>query len=307
MTKICHSGVEQLLQPHERELQEFCSLPGLKVMDSSFFNGFMKRRIVSSGLAYTTSEAWYAERRFHEILTESFERRNGDSLPWDLSFPRTAVSEFERGVSHLLRFDDPVEAIRSRWKGYHGQPSRAETKLDLLLEQDQENGKQAFEECARQLRSAVSSYARFATEDFVSYDSSYAQPFETRISDKLHHEIGKKVDQRKPAREEHFEPLYARSLASAGLTKRGHREIQVAPFILAPPPQRSGADLEIFMLALAASQKGPVYLVTADSDFEWMQRYYYGNRPKGDPITHLYVALDYGGKPHITPPPIQKH
>ncbi len=301
MSPINQIIVEDLAQTYQQELSNLYSREGVILVDNSFLNGFVRRRVQRDGIPLNYSEAWYLERSFHEGHAVEVMADNSDGSRRYISFPRSMIAEFSRGITRLERFvGDPLEALADRWGGPEGEPAVIEYAIDHSHDEfifdgavNQLNG------CIDALKIERNLFAVFSTEAFVAPSTLYPQRFETELGSRLG---------RKPSEKRYHRPQphlrvahYRKNQDSAGLTGRA-REIIVRPVnraYLSRTEQHPDIDREIYLLALAIGQQTPATILTADNDFRSLHRFYQRNKPARDPASEVRIVLDHAGVPEV--------
>lgn len=304
MGTICHPFVEHLVKGYERELDAIYSFPGVLVVDNSFSNGFLKRRLMRDNIQLNIAEAWYAERLFQERQLPLVHGNNADGTPRYVSFPYVMIGELERGIDSLVRhIDNPYAALANRWGGTQGEPLFPEHRLDPSP------GEGATSEARAELVRFIKTLQTMryiargsATELFTVHspaaNPTYPQRFETRLGDAL----GKNI---RPKRYFQNQPHvhsghYRERRESAGLTHSNSRIIEVkSPRSREHVPQAINPDREVYMLARAVGQRHAARVLAADGDFRSLHGFYCRNKPRKDPASTVDLLLDYNGFPEV--------
>lgn len=304
MDAICYPFVQTIVEQYERELERIYSLPGVMIVDNSFLNGFVRRRLERDSLYLNLAEAWYAERCFHERQAVMALSDNKDHTPRYVTFPHAMAREFDRGIARLVdRIGDPFLALSDRWGGAAGEPPVVEYRLEALVDETHVDAAHTeLRGCVRALQQAHSLHWIAATEAFVAPFPRYPQRFETKLGNALGRREKRKIYER-PMPHLHV-AHYRKHIHSAGMTVRHTREIVTKPCIsrnLSDPSPQSETDREIYMLARAVGQRAPAIILTADNDFRSLHGFYSRNRPLADPLSEVRVLLDHGGLPELLP------
>ena len=304
MDAICYPFVRTVVEQYERELERVYSLPGVMVVDNSFLNGFVRRRLERDSIYLNLAEAWYAERCFHERQAVMALSDNKDDTPRYVTFPQVMVREFGRGIVRLVdRMGDPLSALTDRWGGAPGEPATVEYRLEALVDEAHvEAAHTELRGCVQALQNAQDLHRVAATELFVAPSPRYPQRFETRLGNALGRREKRKIYEM-PTPHLHV-AHYRKHIHTAGMTADHTREIETKPCFsrnFSDPLPQSETDREIYMLARAVGQRTPVTILTADNDFRSLHGFYSRNRPRKDPQSEVRVLLDHRGQPELLP------
>ncbi|MEK6859160.1 MAG: hypothetical protein AABX53_04595 [Nanoarchaeota archaeon] len=300
MSLINQVIVKDLARTYQQELSQLYSREGVILVDNSFLNGFVRRRVQRDGVPLNYSEAWYLERSFHEGHAPEIVADNNDGSRRHISFPRAMIAEFSRGITRLERFaGDPLEALADRWGGPEGEPAVIEYAIDHVPDEEICDGAvKQLKGCIGALKIERDLFAVFSTEAFVAPSTLYPQRFETKLGSRLG---------RKPSEKRYHRPQahlrvahYQKNQDSADLAGRV-REIIVRPVNRAYLSRTGHPDVdrEIYLLALAIGQQTPATILTADNDFRSLHGFYQRNKPSGDPASAVSIVLDHGGVPEV--------
>lgn len=274
MTDICKDYVEAHITQYERELKNSLKFDGAIVVDTSFLNGFLRRRLVRDEVYFNLAEVWYAERMFNE----RFHGALGDNV----SFPPSTRKEFANGAKRLEgKIEDPHEALIDRWGGRGGEPAIVEYKIEPVDTGNLDVAREQLVHFVSGLKYASHLHRVFPSEAFVKggYDENLEKPNTIVAEHKKSYVNPNKVK---------YDGITARQIRHAG-DHRGFREIKVRPLhsVKANHANR-GNDHDTLELCKKIAERMPVQLFTSDGDFKRMIR-------RSNPNKNLGLTFDYEG------------
>lgn len=276
--------VAHLAQKYERELEQIYSVSGVHVIDSSFLNGFVCRRIQRDEVYLGVDEAWALEGAFQRMQRE---RAIGDDGERYVCYPAPMRDEFNQGIQRLERLcGDPMEAIADRWGGRGGEPQLAMYKLDLPNRRTLRDARDKMNEFIIELKESQRFFELMKSEAYLGDGQRYPK----KMSFSAEVAIFEVKPFRAPKPVEYIRH-YRKKMSRVGFGSGSSSEIVVKALNSGRPASRNMMnDGKIFDIALSIGQGAPVILHTADSGYEIKHWEYY---KKDNSNSCVHVRLDY--------------
>lgn len=280
MADFSYSLAEEYVKRCQRELRELLDFSGVVVVDNSFPNGFLQRRMFREGFYPTVSEAFYAETLFQEGFYQG--------LPDNVTFPAEMRREHKRGVEKLIEgIDDPATALVSRWGGPKGEPPMVAYKIIPADEDDTRHAQKNMGALVKVLR-------------FGSHVHN-TMPSEAHVVGKDVHKHAATVRhiKNRNAYLDHITDFAGHYRRQPGRICQNHsfQEIPSRPlYAVGSNPRNENNDSSIFALCRTISESTPVLLVTGDFGFKRKHDDHYlgaNNTGKDYGITVLHDGPKY--------------